>query len=82
MPRACWDGALKGGGAFHSTLILIDPNPLSSNFRTKLNDTEIDKTVCGGGSVIPSPYNNRCGIYSGFHFLLAHYVPPFEHVKD
>ena len=24
----------------------------------------------------------RCRIYSGFHFLLAHYVPPFEHVKD
>ena len=28
------------------------------------------------------PFNRRCGIYSGFHFLLAHYVPPFEHVKD
>ena len=21
-------------------------------------------------------------MYSGFYFLLAHYVPPFEHVKD
>ena len=28
------------------------------------------------------PFNRRCRIYSGFYFLLAHYVPPFEHVKD
>ena len=28
------------------------------------------------------PFNRRCRIYSGFHFLLAPYVPPFEHVKD
>ena len=30
----------------------------------------------------PQPFNRRCHIYSGFHFLLAHYVPPFKHVKD
>ena len=30
----------------------------------------------------PEPFNRRCRIYLGFHFLLAHYVPPFEHVKD
>ena len=27
------------------------------------------------------PFNRRCRIYSGFHFLLAHYVPVFEHVN-
>ena len=26
--------------------------------------------------------NRRCRIYSGINFLLAHYVPPFKHVKD
>ena len=30
----------------------------------------------------PQLLNRRCRIYSGFHFLLAHYVPPFEYVKD
>ena len=30
----------------------------------------------------PQLFNRRCRIYSGFHFLLAHYVPPFEYVKD
>ena len=27
-------------------------------------------------------FNRRCRIYSGFHFLFAHQVPPFNHVKD
>ena len=27
-------------------------------------------------------FNRRCRIYSGFHLLLAHYVPLFEHVKN
>ena len=27
------------------------------------------------------PFNRRCRIYSGFHFLLAHKVPPFKHVE-
>ena len=28
------------------------------------------------------PFNRRCRIYAGFHYLLAHYVPLFKHVKD
>ena len=28
------------------------------------------------------PFNSRCRIYSGFHFLLAHTVTHFKHVKD
>ena len=29
-----------------------------------------------------NPFHRRCRIYLGFHFLLAHYVPSFKHVKD
>ena len=32
-------------------------------------------------SLLVLPFNRRCRIYSDFHFLLAHYLPPFEHVK-
>ena len=28
------------------------------------------------------PFNRRCRIYLGSHFLLAHYVPHFKYVKD
>ena len=27
-------------------------------------------------------FNRRCRIYSGFQFLLAHLVPPFQHVEN
>ena len=34
------------------------------------------------GNTVVQPFNRRCRIYSGFHFLLAQYVPHFKYVKD
>ena len=32
--------------------------------------------------IVHVTFNRRCRIYSGFYFLLAHWLPHFKYVKD
>ena len=60
-------------------MIIINPNPVIYTCRFRINANLVKKGglithkyEIGIEKVKGQPFNRRCRIYSGFHFLLAH----------